>query len=367
MRSRLAPLLTALLLLLASAAAGAELRIASWNVEHLGWDNAKSYPAVARVASQFDLLALQEVMAPEAVAELERALEAATQQDWGSLVSHAVGDGYQEHYAFIWREAAVAYVDGAVVYVDDRDAFAREPFSARFRDRGSGEVLAAATVHILYGDGVADRTPEIRALRRYWAWLGEIYPEQTERRLLMGDFNLPPDHPAWAPLKEVARPAPIAAATTLSSTDGAYASRYDHLWLPRRHRLAVTGQGVLRFPELLAETSGRPWRHEAARAHVSDHAPVYVLLDGAELHPAPQGPLHPPGDPQAPAATAAADCIDLNRAGAQRLQALPHIGPERAAAVVAGRPWSGVAELERIDGIGPARRADIAAAQRVCE
>ena len=353
---------TALLLLLASATASAELRIASWNVEHLGWDNGKNYPAVARVASHFDLLALQEVMTPEAVDELERALESATQRAWGSLVSDAVGDGYQERYAFIWREAEVAYVDGAVVYVDDRDAFAREPFSARFRDRSSGEVFAAATVHILYGDGVADRTPEIRALRRYWSWLGEIYPEETERQLLMGDFNLPPDHPAWGPLQEVARPAPITAATTLSSTDGAYASRYDHLWLPRRHSLAVTGQGVLRFPELLGIS------HEQARDTVSDHAPVYLRLDGAQLHDAAASAAdrRQGSEEQQQPASGTGDCTNLNRAPASTLEAITHIGPERAEAVVEGRPWESVQELDQIDGIGPARLEDIERQGEAC-
>jgi len=50
--------------------------------------------------------------------------------------------------------------------------------------------------------------------------------------------------------------------------------------------------------------------------------------------------------------------IDVNRAGAVALQAVPGIGPARAAAIVADRaalgPFEDVDALERVRGIGPA-------------
>ncbi len=48
--------------------------------------------------------------------------------------------------------------------------------------------------------------------------------------------------------------------------------------------------------------------------------------------------------------------LDLNRASAETLEVLPGIGPGRAAAIVAYRreqPFLRVADLERVDGIGP--------------
>ncbi|MFP4696294.1 endonuclease/exonuclease/phosphatase family protein [Thiohalospira sp.] len=353
-------LLAALLLLVATPALAAELRIASWNVKHLGWDNDKHLPALARVAGRFDLVALQEVMGTEGVDELEAALEAESGAGWESLVSHELGDGrYKERYAFLWREAAIAYDEGAVVYVDDADRFLREPFSARFRARADDTTFVAATVHIRYGDSVADRTPEIRALRRYWEWLAEIDPETVERRLLMGDFNLEPDHAAWEPLTGVARPQLTEGASTLG-TDSGWSKLYDNLFLPGEADLNVTGHGVLDFRSLLRRTTDDAWPHEEARSRVSDHAPVYILLDGAELHPV-EGEDRPGRAQDAPA------CIDLNAASRQRLQDLPHIGPERARAIVDGRPWEGVEELDRIHGIGPAREADIRESGRACE
>jgi competence protein ComEA len=45
--------------------------------------------------------------------------------------------------------------------------------------------------------------------------------------------------------------------------------------------------------------------------------------------------------------------LDLNRDDARALEALPGIGPARAAALVGARPYCRVEELERVPGIGP--------------
>jgi len=52
--------------------------------------------------------------------------------------------------------------------------------------------------------------------------------------------------------------------------------------------------------------------------------------------------------------------LDLNRASARSLQALPGIGPARADAIVAERcraPFVRVGDVERVPGIGPTLRA----------
>ncbi|MFC4974745.1 endonuclease/exonuclease/phosphatase family protein [Halomonas beimenensis] len=332
--------------------AEADAVVGSWNVEHLGWNNGKRLDLVAHVANHFDLLAVQELMAPAALARLEAALETASGEAWSSLASHALGrTSYQEHYGFLWREAEIDYLDGAVVFLDHGDVFAREPFSARFRDRGTGEAFVAASVHVTYGDGVDDRLPEIAALADYWRWLDEAHPGTP--RLLMGDFNLPPDHAAWAPLRALgAVPAITDQATTLSTADGAYASRYDNIWY-RPDRLSPASLGVVRYPALVGLDHGQ------ARDRVSDHAPVYLALHGGEL-------ARLTRDGEGLATALAAGCVDLNGGSVADLETLPHIGPARAAAIVAGRPWGDSGELTRLDGIAAGRLAEIRASGRLC-
>jgi hypothetical protein len=46
--------------------------------------------------------------------------------------------------------------------------------------------------------------------------------------------------------------------------------------------------------------------------------------------------------------------LDVNREDARTLETLPGIGPRRARAIVAARPFCNEAELERVPGIGPA-------------
>ncbi|MES1930270.1 hypothetical protein SADO_13483 [Salinisphaera dokdonensis CL-ES53] len=224
---------------------------------------------MAEVLSRFDLIAVQEVMKPQVIKRLEQRLESVTNEGWSSLASDTIGRGsYKEAYAFIWRDAEVSFEGGAVVYLDPGDVFAREPFSALFADRDDGQRFVYASVHILYGDGKADRTPEIRALADYWQWLEESFDAPA---VLAGDFNMTPDEPAWRALGQNARPLITHGATTLSSHDNRFANLYDNIWV-RPGRLDIAGSGIADFPSWLNIT------HETARKTVSDHAPVYITL-----------------------------------------------------------------------------------------
>lgn len=346
-----------LLLVSLASPALSEVRIGSWNIQHLGWDNDKSMQAVARVAVRHDFLAIQELMRAEAIEALAEKLTEKTGERWQTLYSEALGrSSYREKYAFLWRASVVEYLD-------DADRFAREPFSARFRVRETGLVFAAATVHITYGQRIGDRTPEIRALAAYWEWLAEIYPEDADRRILMGDFNLRPGHEAWAPLRKRAWPLITEGATTLSTTDRRFANLYDNIWLAHDHGFGAVAAGIVDFPGRLTETSERYWSHSAARDHVSDHAPVYLLVDAENLHQMRSGPISLSGwgyggveavDPPEPA------CVDLNEADKAGLARLVHVGPARAQAISHGRPWASVDDLTRISGLGSARVAEIA-------
>lgn len=273
---RIRAALTFLLISLVPAinAYASDIVVGSWNIERLGHGGHKSYPALAAIASKVDLLAVQEVMTEKGAELLERELEKRTGEPWGRLVSHAIGSrNYKEMYAFLWRESAVEYTEGAVVYLDRENHFIREPFSARFKSKRDGSELALSTVHILYGKSIKDRTPEIKALEEYWIWLGETYPNVP--RILVGDFNLPPNHGAWGPLRKHAMPLITSGATTLSQKPGRFANLYDNIWVERDTELPIAQAGIINYPKLIG------WSHKKSRKHVSDHAPIYMTLGAA--------------------------------------------------------------------------------------
>lgn len=336
------------------APAFADITIGSWNLKHLGWNNGKRLDAVADVAKGADLWALQEVMDESAVTQFEQELERQTGEEWSSMASHTVGrSSYRESYAYLWRDSAVEYTQGAVVYLDPGDLFAREPYLAEFRDKETGDKIAMAAVHIVYGDNRADRTPEIRELASIWEWMREVYPDSA--RVIAGDFNLPPSDPAWQPLRETgAQPAITRGATTLSETNGQYASLYDNFWYAPAE-LNVSGIGIVRFPEMLGID------HGTARDIVSDHAPIYLTTGDAPARFAGVEELAGEGGQ-----SAEASCIDLDTATLAELDRLPNVGPARAQDIIDGRPWASVEDLTRINGIGASRAHEIAASGLVC-
>lgn len=276
MRRFISAVIVGITMIASSAALAANITVMSWNAKRLGSGNQHSYQALAMVASQADLIALQEVMNEQGAEFFRQALEKQTKEKWSVLSSHLIGSSrYKEMYSFVYRTSAVEYEDGAVVYTDRWNKFFREPFSARFRSKRDGSLLALASIHVIYGDSEDDRVPEIKALADYWTWLGEVYPQTP--RMLVGDFNMPPSHPAWASLYKHAAPLITKGASTLSASNGRYASLYDNIFVSRTRDLPLTSSGIIDYPRLIG------WTHEKSRKHVSDHAPVFVTLGGRRL------------------------------------------------------------------------------------
>lgn len=351
--SRLTATLQATLLLICVALvampATASVRIASWNLKHLGWHNGKDLNAVASVIERFDLVAIQEVMKPAEAKRLASIVSRESGDPWGVTVSHTVGDNsYKESYAFLWRKTAVTNDGGTTLYLDPGNHFAREPLSSQFTATVNGEPihLTLATVHITYGHHKSDRRDEIRYLDDYWQWLGQTF---EGKRILMGDFNMTPDDASWQAFDRMAKPSITTGASTLSRHG--YAHLYDNIWTDGS--LSITEHGIADYPRWLGLD------HEAADATVTDHAPVYIVLGSDHVSTATTSG-------SVSEATSDADCVDLNQASADALDRLDHVGPSRAQAIIDGRPWHSVDQLTQISGLSAARVHDIEQSHAVC-
>jgi DNA uptake protein ComE-like DNA-binding protein len=90
------------------------------------------------------------------------------------------------------------------------------------------------------------------------------------------------------------------------------------------------------------ESDGERWRVVSHR--VATRGPPAGKVRARSKHGADSGPL---------------GRINVNRATAAELEALPGIGPVIARRIVEGRPYRSVDDLDRVKGIGPKRLDEI--------
>jgi competence protein ComEC len=78
---------------------------------------------------------------------------------------------------------------------------------------------------------------------------------------------------------------------------------------------------------------------------------------------------HEPEPEPAPAASGegcGSGQVDINAAGADALEEIIHVGPDRAEQILQLRPFTSVSALDRVSGLGPARVAEIEAQGVAC-
>jgi endonuclease/exonuclease/phosphatase family metal-dependent hydrolase len=167
-----------------------QIRLASFNIRiySTGSRDDTELGLIADRLQQFDLVAIQELRDEEVVQRTLSILEARGHV-YHAMVSPPVGRGVKERYAFLWRPEKVAPVDSGTVYSDPDDVFIREPFYASFR-AGSFD-FTLITIHVIFGDGVADRRAENMLLDDVYRAVQGADPNEQDV-ILLGDFNLPP-------------------------------------------------------------------------------------------------------------------------------------------------------------------------------
>jgi len=214
----------------------------------------------------FDVVALQEVMRPEALRGLLQLLPG-----WDMTVSErAVGrNGYLELYAVLYRKEAVA-LGRAFLAADPRDDFVREPFVACFDAHDFDFCLV--TFHATFTGGARVRDEEIEALGLLLMDLRAAGGEKDW--IVAGDFNRPDTAPGFETLTDAGWActlSPSATPTTIGQEK--YTNAYDHLLVDRRHTREWTR--AERF-DLVAKPCTDDFRW--CREEVADHAPVVATF-----------------------------------------------------------------------------------------
>lgn len=270
-RSRLYKwILVIILLFVGNGELLAQLKLCSWNVQHLGKtksDNEIRF--IANTLQDFDIVALQEVVAgygglkavTRLVVELNR-----NGSKWDYIVSDPTNSSpyATERYAFLWKTTKVKEARKAWLEKKYEDHIDREPFLMDFNYKGKNFTLV--NFHAI----PKKKQPE-REIKYF-----KFFPiEYKERNLIfLGDFNTPGTHTVFNPLKKMGyKPALVGQRTTMKMKcipSTCLASEYDNIFY-NSQKVNFIDSGVKliyeSFPDMVSVR------------RISDHIPVWLEFD----------------------------------------------------------------------------------------
>lgn len=175
------------------------LTIASWNIQDLGrTKSAEEITAIADILRDFDIVAVQEVVAKDPAGAQAVAKIADELNRMGSKWDYRVSDPTKspsvyksERYAYFWKTSKVSLIHPAYLDSELEDICSREPYIAAFKLKGKVDPFYLINFHSRkYND-----RPEEEIIHFL------DYPErlQSERIIILGDFNLDEKHQVWKP------------------------------------------------------------------------------------------------------------------------------------------------------------------------
>lgn len=260
------------------------LRLCSFNIQHLGYDNQKDYEALASILnSNCDATVLLEVMRKGGAAPGYDALLESLGEGWqGQRTSEARpkdAKSYAEYYGFVWKRDKLQACSGfsELSYLPDDtsegDLFDREPAFGCFEatDPAHKFDFLLLAYHADFDDSRAVIEDEVRHLDRALQPLVDVCPAEKDI-FVFGDFNLNPTH-----LDAITTLEPVVQSqqgSTLNSSGERSKNLYDNLLLYSFWDTPelVTAAEIL---DVRAQVGG-PGRY---RERVSDHLPLRITLE----------------------------------------------------------------------------------------
>ncbi len=230
-------------------------------MERLG-QNQKDYPTLAKVISDFDVLAAEEVMNMQGPSDVLSELGSG----WADFVS-IQGEGsrnYQEHFGFFF-DAKVALVRNLGEYPKPNEFF-RPPYGIQFRVKSTGFVFNLVACHIVYGKGESERVTEISHLEEVYKYFDGL-TDNKGTTIIAGDFN----EDKAADFVSLGKNGDNDVVPHEGTTIGARGPDhfYDHIFIPEAFRSRVEK----------ADVDYWTTDYVGSRKNESDHFPVYVVLN----------------------------------------------------------------------------------------
>ena len=252
------------------------IEVGWWNIRDLGDSrDAAEIGQIADVIRDLEVVMIGEVNNPNALRRIA--------EDLGPNWSWAATDekigrtsGSREYYGYLWDTDYVEMVGGVHVDTDPDDLIDREPAWATFRTYDDSLDFTVIGVHITWGDRVADRRAEIRALPAVWERVQAATADDDDL-ILVGDFNRNLGDVAFDDLMAIDGMFCV----NLEPTKGdrlvtvvAGKSSYDQIFIDTDHTREWTGEyDVLDF-----DVTDFDDDDDAAKLAVSDHRPVLISL-----------------------------------------------------------------------------------------
>ena len=252
---------------------GNNLSLASWNIRHLGRTKTdQDIHDIANILRNFDIVAIQEVVAKDPAGAQAVAKIADELNRMGSKWDYQVSDPTKspsvyisERYAFLWKTAKVDIIHRAYLDKELEDLCYREPFVAKFKQKGKTEPFYIMNYH---SRKFNDR-PEEEIIHFI------DYPERlaTDKILIAGDFNLNEKHDVWLPFYRKGFKSALQNQRTTLKTK---CKGDDYLSHPIDNVYYAPGISMLQSGSIdLVKTCGN-----LARAReISDHLPVFMEFE----------------------------------------------------------------------------------------
>ena len=256
---------TVLLFLFASFGLYSQVKLLSWNIENLGSSKSENEIAfMAKTVKDYDILAIQEVVAghggAQAVAKLTAALNRMGAK-WDYTISNPTSSSaYKtERYAFLWKTSKVKKIGKAWLEKKYHLEIDREPYYCTFEHKG--KQFTVANFHAI----TKSRQPEIEI--KYFKFLPTQYP--TLNLIFVGDFNCPQSHSVFIPLKKMGYSSVFTNQKTSlkkeCKANDCLASEFDNIWY-NTSKINISNSKVIHFYDSFQSLD------EARK--ISDHIPI---------------------------------------------------------------------------------------------